>query len=227
MPYKVLVTEDSSQIREMVGDYFTAKAEDVFMLDFAHSGEAALEKLYENEYDLVLLDIMLPGASGFEICKRLRSESATPIIFITALGSEEDILHGYELGADDYIVKPFSLAALYAKCLAVVKRAKGMVLTQSKAVCGGIELDPVKMTVTVEGKQAELAPKEYFLLKLLMDNKESVLSREKIITKVWGYDFDGDERVVDNHIKKLRRALGRQSKSVKTVFGGGYKLTEK
>lgn len=227
MPYKMLVTEDSSQIREMIGDYFAAKDKEMFSIDFAQDGETALEKLYENEYDLVLLDIMLPGASGFEICKYLRSQSAAPIIFITALGSESDILHGYELGADDYIVKPFSLAALYAKCLAIVKRAKGMVLTHNTAVCAGIELDPVKMTVTAEGKQVELAPKEYFLLKLLMDNKESVLSREKIITKVWGYDFDGDERVVDNHVKKLRKALGSESKHIKTVFGGGYKLTEK
>lgn len=226
MPYKVLVTEDSSQIREMVGDYFTAKAQDVFTLDFAHSGEAALEKLYENEYDLVLLDIMLPGASGFDICRQLRSKSSCPIIFITALGRQDDILHGYELGADDYIVKPFSLAALHAKCLALVKRAKGMMFSQSVMRCGKIELDPLKMTVSVDGQQVTLAPKVYFLLKLLMDNKDRVMSRDTIITKVWGYDFDGDERVVDNHIKKLRKALGSESKRVKTVFGGGYKLCE-
>lgn len=226
MPYKVLVTEDSSQIREMVGDYFTAKAQDVFTLDFAHSGEAALEKLYENEYDLVLLDIMLPGASGFDICRQLRSKSSCPIIFITALGRQDDILHGYELGADDYIVKPFSLAALHAKCLALVKRAKGMMFSQSVMRCGKIELDPLKMTVSVDGQQVTLAPKVYFLLKLLMDNKDRVMSRDTIITKVWGYDFDVDERVVDNHIKKLRKALGSESKRVKTVFGGGYKLCE-
>ena len=226
MPYQMLVAEDNPQIREMIGDYFTAEGRGEFIPDFAADGSESLAKLYEREYDLVLLDIMLPGASGFEICKKLRSESSCPIIFLTALGSESDILHGYELGADDYIVKPFSLAALYAKCTALVKRSKGMVQGGSRQTCGGIGLDPVRMTVTVNGEPAELAPKEYFILKLLMDNKEKVLSRDAIITKVWSYDFDGDERVVDNHIKKLRRALGSESGRLKTVFGGGYKLTE-
>lgn len=179
MAYKFLVVEDSAQIREMIGDYFAAKSGGEIELDFAQTGDIGLEKIYACEYDLVLLDIMLPGASGFEICRQLRSKSGCPIIFITALGRQDDILHGYELGADDYIVKPFSLA-----------------------------------------------PKVYFLLKLLMDNKDRVMSRDTIITKVWGYDFDGDERVVDNHIKKLRKALGSESKRVRTVFGGGYKLTE-
>ena len=226
MAFRLLAVEDSAQIREMISDYFASKDEVIFELDFACDGDTGLEKVYENEYDLVLLDIMLPGASGFDICKYLRSDSTCPIIFMTALGSENDILHGYDLGADDYIVKPFSLAALYAKCTALVKRAKGMILTQNKTVCGKIELDPIKMSVSVSGKEIDLAPKEYFLLKLLMDNKGRVLSRETLITKVWGYDFDGEERVVDNHIKKLRKALGSESKRVKTVFGGGYKLTE-
>ncbi|MBR6045570.1 MAG: response regulator transcription factor [Ruminococcus sp.] len=226
MAFRILTVEDSAQIREMIGDYFSAKGKDVFTVDFAPDGNTGLAMLYENEYDLVLLDIMLPGASGFEICRTVRSGSAVPIIFMTALGSESDILRGYDLGADDYIVKPFSLAALYAKCLALVKRAKGMVQRGEVITCGGIGLDPVKMTVTVNGETVETAPKEYFLLKLLMDNKERVLSREAIITKVWSYDFDGDERVVDNHIKKLRKALGSESKRIKTVFGGGYKLTE-
>lgn len=226
MAFRLLTVEDSPQIREMIGDFFNAKGKDTFEVSFAADGDTALAMLYENEYDLVLLDIMLPGASGFEICRQLRSGSETPIIFMTALGSESDILHGYELGADDYIVKPFSLAALYAKCLALVKRAKGMVQSGSIITCGGIGLDPVKMTVTVNGRPVDIPPKEYFLLKLLMDNRERVLSRENIITKVWSYDFDGDERVVDNHIKKLRKALGSESKRIKTVHGGGYRLTE-
>lgn len=226
MAYRVLVAEDSSQIREMIGDYFDAKGKGTIELEFAKDGDEGLEMIYDNEYDLVLLDIMLPGASGFEICRQLRSKSSCPIIFITALGREDDILHGYELGADDYIVKPFSLAALYSKCLALVKRAKGIVPGESVMTCGRIRLDPLKMTVSVDDEPVELSPKMYFLLKLLMDNKQRVLSRDTIITKVWGYDFDGDERVVDNHIKKLRRALGSESKRIKTVFGGGYKLSE-
>ena len=226
MPFRMLTVEDNPQIREMIDDYFTSRDEVIFELDFAADGDTGLEKVYENEYDLVLLDIMLPGASGFDICKHLRSESSCPIIFLTALGTEDNIIHGYELGADDYIVKPFSLAALYAKCTALIKRAKGMVQTERKMTCGGIELDPLKMTVTVNGQPVELAPKEFFLLKLFMDNKEKVLSRDTIITKVWSYDFDGDERVVDNHIKKLRKALGSENKRIKTVHGGGYKITE-
>lgn len=226
MAYRVLVVEDSSQIREMIGDYFDAKSKGTIELEFAKDGDEGLEMIYDNEYDLVLLDIMLPGASGFEICRQLRSKSCCPIIFITALGREDDILHGYELGADDYIVKPFSLAALYSKCLALVKRAKGIVPGENVMTCGRIRLNPLKMTVSVDDEPVELSPKMYFLLKLLMDNKQRVLSRDTIITKVWGYDFDGDERVVDNHIKKLRRALGSESKRIKTVFGGGYKLCE-
>ncbi len=226
MAYRVLVAEDSSQIREMIGDYFDAKGKGTIELEFAKDGDEGLEMIYDNEYDLVLLDIMLPGASGFEICRQLRSKSSCPIIFITALGREDDILHGYELGADDYIVKPFSLAALYSKCLALVKRAKGIVPGENVMTCGRIRLDPLKMTVSVDDEPVELSPKMYFLLKLLMDNKQRVLSRDTIITKVWGYDFDGDERVVDNHIKKLRKALGSESKRIKTVFGGGYKLSE-
>lgn len=227
MAFNMLVVEDAAQIREVINDYFVLKGEGVFEVQFAVDGDKGLEMISEREYDLVLLDIMLPGASGFEICRKLRSESCCPIVFMTALGSEDDILHGYELGADDYIVKPFSLPALYAKCLALVKRSKGLMQAKDTLNCGKIELDPVRMTVTVDGIPVDIAPKEYFLLRLLMDNKEQVLSRDKIITRVWSYDFEGDDRVVDNHIKKLRQALGDESKRVKTVFGRGYKLTER
>jgi len=225
--YNILVVEDSSQIRETIGDFFNAKCGGTMQLFFAADGDKALEMVYEHEYDLVLLDIMLPGTSGFEICRELRGGSACPIIFITALGTENDILHGYELGADDYIVKPFSLAALYAKAVALIKRSKGMVRGETAITCGKISLDPITMQVKIGGETVKLAPKEYFLLKLLLENKESVISRDTMLTKVWGYDFDGDERVVDNHIKKLRKALGKESSAVKTVFGGGYKITEK
>lgn len=224
MAFRMLVVEDASQIREIIRDYFFTKGKDVFELDFAEDGDRGLSMLYENKYDLVLLDIMLPGASGFEICRQIRKDSSTPIVFMTALGSENDILHGYELGCDDYIVKPFSLAALYAKCMALIKRAKGMMQSAGVLTCGKIELDPIKMTVKANGNDVEIAPKEYFILRLLMSNPEQALSRDTIITKVWSYDFDGDERVVDNHIKKLRRALGDEGKRIKTVFGKGYKI---
>lgn len=227
MAYNILVVEDSFQIRETISDYFNAKCGGTMQLFFAADGNKGLEMVYEHEYDLVMLDIMLPGASGFEICRELRANSICPIIFITALGTETDILHGYELGADDYIVKPFSLATLYAKAMAIIKRSKGMICGKTAISCGNILLDPITMQVKIDGEPAKLAPKEYFLLKLLLENKENVISRDTILTKIWGYDFDGDERVVDNHIKKLRKALGKEKNAVKTVFGGGYKITEK
>lgn len=227
MAYNILVVEDSAQIRETIGDFFAAKSGGTMQLSFAEDGDRGLDMLYEHEYDLVLLDIMLPGASGFELCRELRANSGCPIIFLTALGTESDILHGYELGADDYVVKPFSLAALYAKALALIKRSKGMVRGAQTLTCAGITLDPVTMQVRAGGTEVRLAPKEYFLLKLLLDNKENVISRDTILTKLWGCDFEGDERVVDNHIKKLRKALGRESGAIKTVFGGGYKITDK
>ncbi len=227
MAYNILVVEDSSQIRETIGDFFNAKCGGTMQLFFAEDGDKGLEMVYEHEFDLVLLDIMLPKTSGFEICRELRGGSACPIIFITALGTENGILHGYELGADDYIIKPFSLAALYAKAVALIKRSKGMVRGETAITCGKISLDPITMQVKIDGEIVKLAPKEYFLLKLLLENKESVISRDTMLTKVWGYDFDGDERVVNNHIKKLRKALGKENSAVKTVFGGGYKITEK
>ncbi len=127
MAYNILVVEDSDRIRETIGDFFAAKSGGTMQLSFAEDGDRGLDMLYEHEYDLVLLDIVLPGTSGFELCRELRTNSGCPIIFLTALGTESDILHGYELGADDYAVKLFSLAALYAKALALIKRSKGMV----------------------------------------------------------------------------------------------------
>lgn len=225
MAFHILVVEDSFQIREMIHDFFTARCEGSMELFFAEDGDRGLELIYEREFDLVLLDIMLPGASGFEICRKIRLDSSCPIIFLTALGTDDDILHGYELGADDYVVKPFSLATLYAKACALIKRAKGMVLDKD-ITCGNISINPLTMQVTIEKRTVKLAPKEFFLLKMLMENKNNVISRDAILTRLWGYEFDGNERVVDSHIKKLRKSLGKESTRIKTVFGCGYKITE-
>lgn len=213
------------KICEVIVDYFTNKKEADIHLTVTNNGNDALELIYENTYDLVLLDIMLPGANGFEICKELRRESDTPIIFITARGLEEDILYGYDLGCDDYIVKPFSLAQLYAKVNAFLRRSKGTVINEEVSV-GDICLNPRTMVVKVGGKEVELAYKEYLILKVLMENKGSVVSRDSLIVRVWGYDYDGDERILDNHIKKLRKALGNSAGKIKTVIRRGYRLDE-
>lgn len=224
MAYHILLVEDDAQIREVIEDFFTAKSEGEVQLHIAKDGEEGLEAVYEKEFDLCLLDIMLPGTSGFEICRAIRQSSIVPIIFITARGREEDILYGYDLGCDDYIVKPFLLAELYAKVQALIKRAKGMVAS-AEMICGDIVLNPARFTVTVCGELLELPPKQYALLKYLMENKDRVVERELLLTRIWGYDYEGNERVVDNHIKKLRKALGTAGTQIKTVMKKGYKIT--
>lgn len=225
MAYHILLVEDDAQIREVIEDYFQAKGQGEMELHIAGDGREGLAAVYEREYDLCLLDIMLPGADGFEICRSIRENSIVPIIFLTARGREEDVLYGYHLGCDDYMVKPFSLAELYAKCQALIKRAKGMVAT-AEIVCGEIQLDPLRFTVKVGGQPVDLPPKQYALLKYLLENKDRVLERELLLTRIWGYDYEGSERVVDNHIKKLRKALGSAGAQIKTVMKKGYKITD-
>lgn len=223
--YHILLVEDDSQIREVIEDFFTAKSEGQIKIHIAKNGNEGLEAAYEREYDLCMLDVMLPGASGFEICRLIREKSIVPIIFITARNREEDKLYGYDLGCDDYIVKPFSLAELYAKTQALLKRAKGLV-TSPELVCGNIVLNPARFTVMADSEPVTLPPKQYALLKYLMENKNMVIARETLLIRIWGYDYDGNDRVVDNHIKKLRKALGSQGDRIKTVITKGYKITD-
>ena len=225
MAYRILLVEDDEQIREVITDYFASK-DSVITIETASDGDVGLELLRANEYDLIMLDVMLPGTDGFSLCRYIRQSSSVPVLFLTARGREEDKLFGYDLGCDDYIVKPFSLAELYAKTNAMLRRAKGMTLSRSMT-CGKISLDPVKMTVAVDGVPVELPPKEYEILKYLMEHKEWVIDRETLLNHVWGYDYFGGDRVVDNHIKKLRKALGKEGCRIKTVISKGYKLTDK
>lgn len=221
--YKILLVEDNKDIRKMISDMFKIKSGDAVSLDTASDGQEGLEKAYENTYDLLLLDIMLPEVDGFEICKEVRRRSDVPIMFITARTGQEDILKGYALGCDDYIVKPFSLPVFHEKVMALIRRSKGLVRYDVMTV-GDITLDPNKGIVTLNGVELSLASKEYEILKLLMENKNSVVSREAILDKVWGYDNSGDIRLLDNHIKKLRKKLGYAGTMIKTVIRRGYRL---
>lgn len=223
--YQILLVEDDLKICDVINTYFINTPDNQLKLNIINDGDLALDAIYENEYDLVLLDIMLPGADGFQICKALRSEKDTPVIFLTARGLEEDILRGYDLGCDDYIVKPFSLATLYAKVTALLNRTKGTV-RGPELVAGNIKLNPRSMNVYIKDTLVDLPHKEYLMLKILMENKNAVVSRETLIVRIWGYDYDGDERILDNHMKKLRKALGSEGNHIKTVIRRGYKLTD-
>ena len=182
MAYRILLVEDDEQIREIITDYFGAK-DSIMKIETAEDGDKGRELISMNEYDLIMLDVMLPGTDGFSLCRYIRSQSSVPVLFITARGREDDKLYGYDLGCDDYIVKPFSLAELYAKTNALLKRSKGMVVSKVMT-CGNITLDPVKMTVTVDGRLTELPPKEYEILKYLMEHKDWVVARDTLLTRI-------------------------------------------
>lgn len=225
MKYKMLCVEDDSQIREIIEDYFTGKKENEFEIRVAKDGLEAKDAIEDDEYDIILLDVMLPHLDGFSICKMIRKKSDVPVIFLTARTLEEDVLLGFETGCDDYITKPFSLATLYAKCIALLNRAKGTVINETASI-GKISINYNTMVVEADGLKIELAPKEFELLSYLIKHKDWVISRETLLNAVWGYDFEGGDRVVDNHIKKLRKALGNSGNQIKTIISKGYKITE-
>jgi DNA-binding response OmpR family regulator len=225
MSFRLLIVEDSPELLEAAGDFFREEGSGLWDVVTASDGNDALAKVNGESFDLMILDIMLPGASGFDICRAAREKSDCPIIFVTALGSENNILKGYETGCDDYVVKPFSLRHLYAKSLALLKRAKksdaGDILR-----CGTISLNKNTMLVTVEGREVAINAREYFLLVYLLENKGAVLTRKAILDHVWGDDLDVSDRVVDNTIRRLRESLGSASGQIKTAIGRGYRITE-
>ena len=221
----LLLVEDDAEIREIITDYFAEKSGGSMRIECARDGEEGLQLAADHNYDLLLLDVMLPELDGFTLCREIRRSHSVPIIFLTARHEESDKLHGYRLGADDYIVKPFSLAELYAKVTALLRRAKG--LTRNDSIAAGlIKLDPYQYTVYVPDSEITLAPIEFAILKILMENRSRLVTRETLLVRVWGYAFEGNERVVDNHVKKLRKALGEASRQIKTVIKRGYRLEE-
>lgn len=223
MKATILLAEDERDMREVLCDYFTAKSGGELTMISAPDGNTALHLIETQPFDLLLLDIMLPVTDGFALCRAAREQGEAPILFITAREDEQDKLHGYSLGADDYVVKPFSLAVLYAKAQALLRRSRGMTATEV-LIAGALVLDPARGTVTADGQRIDLPPKEFALLRVLMERRNRVLTRDELLNLAWGWDFDGSDRVVDSHIKKLRRALGTHADCIKTVVKRGYKL---
>ena len=221
MNYRILIAEDEPNLLNILADYFRSKGDIPITAD---NGQSALELALEGEFDGVLLDIMMPGLDGFSVCRALRKNSDVPIIFLTALSDEEDKLYGYQLGADDYVTKPYSMSVLYAKLTALINRSRGSILTDDRLIAGQIMITLSSQRVRVGGKEVTLTPKEYALLLCLMRNRNTVLSREQLLVKCWGYDYEGEARAVDTHIKRLREKLGAAAACIKTVIKAGYKL---
>ena len=217
----ILVVDDESRIRKLLRDFFTAKG---YQILEAEDGEKAIEVFEENrnKIKLILLDGMMPKLDGRSVLRKIRQESNLPVIMLTARGEEQDELFGFELGVDEYISKPFSPKILVARVEAILKRVYGD--TKQLKDYDGIVIDQEGRTVKVDGKPIDLSLREYELLKYLLDNENIALSRDKILNNVWNYDYYGDSRTIDSHIKKIRHKLGKKGKYIETVRGIGYKF---
>ena len=218
---RILIAEDEPKLLASLCDYFESRGDQPIP---AKDGLEALEIAESQDFDGVLLDIMMPGMDGRAVCRTLRKNSDVPIIFLTALSDEDDKLLGYELGADDYITKPYSMAVLYAKITALINRSRGNVRTADTLTAGAITVVLSTGQVLVEGLPVELSPKEYALLVCLMRNRGLILSRDQLLVKCWGYDYEGDSRSVDTYIRRLRGKLGTAAGQIKTVIKTGYRL---
>ena len=220
--YKLLVVDDEPKIREVIKEYAEFNGYEVTE---AADGMSAVGLCKLNDYDLVILDIMMPKLDGFSACKEIKKIKDVPIIMLSARGEEYDKLFGFELGIDDYIVKPFSPKELMARINVIIARRTAS--TQSKTDLlkfNGLEVNVAARTVTVDGNRVELTPKEYELLFYLIENKNIALSRDKLLSDIWGYDFFGDDRTIDTHIKNLRNNLGPYRDYIVTLRGVGYKF---
>lgn len=219
-----LIVEDEEKMRGIIVDYFKASG---FLIFEACNGREALDILENERINIVILDIMIPEVDGWAVCRRTRKISDIPIILLTARSDEEDKLMGYEIGADDYITKPFSPKVLIAKTKNLLKRVEGVLGDSSRKKCIdiiGISISKESRTVKIDDERVDLTPKEYDLLIYMIENERRVLSRDEIINNIWGYEYIGDLRVVDNHVKKLRKKLGYRSKYIKTIIKVGYKF---
>ena len=220
MKLKLLIVEDDKVLGQLIRDYFTRKGWEAVT---ATDGEQAIEIFEVDSFQLVLLDVMLPKHDGFAVCRKIREQSDVPIFFITARVMEEDELRGYTLGADDYITKPFSFPVLYAKAVSMMNRVRGCKSFQTLKK-GDIEVDFTTGKVTITGEECHLPKLEYEMLLYFLENANRILTREQLMVRFWGYDFDGNERIVDNHIKKLRKAIAGSECKIKTIHKTGYRL---
>lgn len=219
--YKILVVDDESRMRKLVSD-FLVKSQ--YQVVEAENGQEALDIFFaENDIDLVILDVMMPKMDGWQVCREIRETSKVPIIMLTAKSDERDELLGFELGVDEYISKPFSPKILVARVGAILRRTV-QASAETKLEAGGIVVDKSAHIVTIDGQEVELSFKEFELLVYFMENQGIALSREKILNSVWNYDYFGDARTIDTHVKKLRSKLGRRGEMIKTIWGLGYKL---
>ena len=220
----ILIVDDESRMRKLLKDFLTVKG---YQTLEAEDGEKAIE-IYEenkNKIKLILLDVMMPKLDGWSVLRKIRQDSKIPVIMLTARGEEQDELFGFELGVDEYISKPFSPKILVARVEVILKRTYGDI--KEIKDYAGITLDPEGRTVKVDGKPIDLSLREYELLKYLLENENIALSRDKILNNVWNYDYYGDSRTIDSHIKKIRHKLGKKGKYIETIRGIGYKFEVK
>ena len=218
---KILVVDDESRMRKLVSDFLTKKN---FQVLEAGDGEEAIDIFYaEKDVALIILDVMMPKMDGWEVCREIRKNSKVPIIMLTARGDERDELLGFELGVDEYISKPFSPKILVARVEAILRRT-GQGNTEDTLSAGGIVIDKAAHIATVDGKTMDLSFKEFEVLTYFLENQGIALSREKILNSVWNYDYFGDARTIDTHVKKLRSKMGDKGEYIKTVWGMGYKF---
>lgn len=220
----ILIVDDEDKIREVIREYAEFEG---YSTDEASNGMEAVEKCRKNTYDAVVLDVMMPRLDGFSTCKEIKKCADVPILMLSARGEEYDKLFGFEMGIDDYVVKPFSPKEVMARLKVLISRsrkAKSGDFGSEVVRCGGLEINMQARNVYVDGQKAEMTPKEYDLLFFLIKNKNIALTREKILSEVWGYDFFGDDRTVDTHIKMLRNSLGAYRDYIVTLRGLGYKF---
>lgn len=222
MKRTLLLVEDDVHLREIISDYFIAEQWSVVE---AEHGVIAIERFDEQVFDLIILDIMMPLLDGFSVCRHIRKHSDVPIIMITARVADDDQVYGYELGADEYVTKPLSPKVLVARANALIKRAEGMIGSDDDQLTfGQLSISPQSHQVKVNREEVHLSPKEYELLLYFIRHQLKVLSRERLLIAIWGMDYEGDERTVDTHIKKLRAKLGTEGRFIKTVIRAGYKF---
>ena len=219
--YRILMVDDEEKIRAIVRKYAEFEGNEVVE---AADGMEAVELAKSQDFDIIILDIMMPELDGFSACKEIRKYKDTPVIMLSARGEEYDRIHGFELGIDDYVVKPFSPKELMMRVGAILKRRGGVQEHKDVVKIGDREVDFAGRRVTISGKSVEMTPKEYDLFFYMVRNRGIALTREKLITNVWGYDFYGDDRTLDTHIKLLRKSLGDYSKCIVTLRGVGYRF---